>query len=126
MLVAVTPGAVLPPLFPLLLLLLAPPLAPPLALLLLLPDDPHAATANTTAARTAKYPSDLVPRSLIPLLLHTVDPTGTGALVDAPTLIRYVFPQVFQILISVEGHRNTGGHNSRGERVAHRPAGPAG
>jgi hypothetical protein len=79
MLVAVTPGAVLPPLFPLLalLLLVLPPL-PELALLLLLLlfDDPQAATASATASTTATYPNDLVPRSLIPLLLHTVDPTG--------------------------------------------------
>lgn len=81
MLVAVTPGAVLPPLLPLLLLpllllLLPPPLAA-LPLLLLL-DDPQAATANATASTTPTYPNDLVPRSLIPLLLHTVDPTGTA------------------------------------------------
>ena len=72
--------SVLPPLLPLLLLLLLLP--PPLALLpllLLLLDDPQAATASATASTTPTYPHDLVPRSLIPLLLHTVDPTGTDA-----------------------------------------------
>jgi hypothetical protein len=69
MLVAVTPGAVAPPL-PLLLLLLE--LVAPLLLLLvvlLLLDDPQAATSTTTAA-TPTYASTLVPRNLIPLLLR--------------------------------------------------------
>jgi hypothetical protein len=81
MLVAVTPGAVLPPLFPpllLLVLLLLPPPAAALLLLLLL-DDPQAVTASATARTTPTYPNDLVPRSLIALLLHTMDPTGTDA-----------------------------------------------
>ena len=78
MLVAVTPGAVLPPLLPLLLLLLVLPLLPAALLLVLLLDDPQAATASATASTTPTYPNDLVPRSLIPLLLHTVDPTGTA------------------------------------------------
>jgi hypothetical protein len=75
MLVAVTPGAVLPPFPPLLLPpLLAPP---PLALLVeLLLEDPHAATISATATMTPTYASHLVPRKLIPLLLHTVDPTA--------------------------------------------------
>src|SRR5581483_8914298 len=93
-------------------------------LLLLLLDDPQAATASATASTTPTYPSNLVPRSLIPLLLHTVDPTGTARLVDAPNVIRYVFPQVFQILISVEGHRNSDGHESRGYQRAGRAPGP--
>jgi hypothetical protein len=85
MLVAVTPGAVLPPLLPLLLLLAAVLvllLPPPLELaLLLLPDDPQAATASAAATITPTYASDLVPGKLIPLLLlHTVGPTGTARL----------------------------------------------
>jgi hypothetical protein len=86
MLVAVTPGAVLPPLLPLpllaavLVLLLPPPLELAL-LLLLLPDDPQAATASAAATITPTYASDLVPGKLIPLLLlHTVGPTGTARL----------------------------------------------
>jgi hypothetical protein len=80
MLVAVTPGAVAPPLFPLLLLLLLLPplLLPPLALVVLLDDEPQAATARTTAAITPTYANFLVPRKLILLLLHMVDPTGTA------------------------------------------------
>jgi hypothetical protein len=77
MLVAVTPGAVAPPLPELLVLVLLA--AALLVLLLLLLDDPHAATTRATATMTPTYASDLVPRKLIPLLLlHTVDPTGTA------------------------------------------------
>jgi hypothetical protein len=74
MLVAVTPGAVAPPLP--LLELLAPLLLLLVALLLLLPDDPQAASSSVTAAMTPTYANDLVPRKHIPLLLNTVDPTG--------------------------------------------------
>ena len=67
MLVAVTPGAVAPPL-PLLLLLLLVELLAPLLLVLLL-DDPQAAS-NTTTTATPTDASTLVPRNLIPLLLR--------------------------------------------------------
>jgi hypothetical protein len=68
MLVAVTPGAVAPP-FPLELL----PLLLVLALLLLFDDEPQPAATSATAAITPTHASDLVPRKLIPLLLHMVD-----------------------------------------------------
>jgi len=65
MLVAVTPGAVAPPL-PLLLLLLPPLLL--LLLLLLLDDEPQPAATSATTAMTPTHASDLVRRKLIPLL----------------------------------------------------------
>src|SRR5580704_17379741 len=70
MLVAVTPGAVAPP-FPLELL----PLLLVLALLLLFDDEPQPAATSATAAITPTHASDLVPRKLIPLLLHMVEPS---------------------------------------------------
>ena len=72
MLVAVTPGAVAPPL-PLELLLVAVPL---LAVLVLLDDEPQPAATSAAAAITPTHASDLVPRNLIPLLLHMVEPKG--------------------------------------------------
>jgi hypothetical protein len=36
-----------------------------------------------------------------------VEPAGTGAYFDAPNVIKYVFPQVFQILKSGDGRCNT-------------------
>ena len=83
MLVAVTPGAVAPPL--LLLLLLLPPLL--LVLLLLLDDEPQPAATSATTAITPTHASDLVRRKLIPLLLHMVEPAGTGTHFDAPNVI---------------------------------------
>ena len=74
--VAVTPGAVAPPLpLPLLLVLLVVALLAPLLLvaLLLLDDEPQPAAISATAAMTPTHASDLVPRKLIPLLLHMVD-----------------------------------------------------
>jgi hypothetical protein len=69
----VTPGAVAPPLPPLLLLVVA--LLPPLLLvvLVLLDDEPQPDAISPTAAMTPTHASDLVPRKLIPLLLHMVD-----------------------------------------------------
>jgi hypothetical protein len=84
MLVAVTPGAVAPPL-PLELLL---PLLLVLALvLLLLDDDPQPAATSATVAITPTHASDLVPRKLIPLLLHMGEPPGTRTFHDARNVI---------------------------------------
>ena len=87
MLVAVTPGAVAPPLLPLLLLVPLLLLAP---LLLLLDDDddePQPAATSATTAMTPTQAGNLVPRNLIPLLLHMVGPAGTGTHFDAPNVI---------------------------------------
>jgi hypothetical protein len=88
MLVAVTPGAVAPPLplLLLLLLLLVLLLAPLLALLLLLLDEPQPAATSATAAMTPTHAIDLVPRKVIPLLLHMVE-TSWNARLDAPDVI---------------------------------------
>jgi hypothetical protein len=82
MLVAVTPGAVAPP-FPLLLLL--PPL--PFVVVVLLDDEPQPAATSATTAMTPTHASDLLRRKLIPLLLHMVEPAGTGTHLDAPNVI---------------------------------------
>ncbi len=48
------------------------------SLLVLLLDEPQPAATSATAAMTPTHASDLVPRKLIPLLLHMVEPAGTA------------------------------------------------
>ena len=85
---------------------------------------------------TPTYASDLVPRKLIPLLLRSGGPDWDSASLDARNLIRYVFPQVFQILSCGEGtaigadtkslqmtQRSIGRSEPRGGAARHRVAG---
>ena len=60
--------------------------SPLLALLLLLLDEPQAAATSATATMTPTHATDLVPRKLIPLLLHMVE-TSWNTRLDAPNVI---------------------------------------